>query len=145
MKPPRFFRSLKKVIQSFDGKCLNCRLEKALREATDKYICVSKSCRSLVIEYYPDRPGTHSQTIARISLDKLPEGKRIPSELIIESLHEKRIELLKSASNLEKDMENIDMYEQQFEYYKKQIDKLRESMNTETRYLYHLSYYVQNS
>ena len=51
----------------------------------------------------------------------------------------------KQKMTLEKDMENIDLYEQQFEYYKKQIDKLRGSINQETRFLYHLSYHVQNS
>ena len=105
------FPVVKKIVQSFDGKCLNCRLEKALQEATEKHIYVSKRYRFLEIEYYPMHHGAHSQTIARISLDKLPDGKRIPAELIIESLHEQRVKFLKSAANLEMDIEKIDMYE----------------------------------
>jgi len=139
------FPAVKKVLQAFDGKCLNCRLEKALREATGKHITVNKRFKWVEIDFYPGRAGSYSRTLAQIGIDKFVDGKRIPAELIIESLHKKRVEHLQAAAALERDMDNIELYEQQFEYYKNQIDKLRESLNTETRYIYHLSYYVQNS
>lgn len=118
------FPTVKNIILKYDNKVFNCRFENALKEAVPGFsIWAKKEYKNLVIYYYPKCDNRYL-TLAYVPLDKLPDGKRIPGDLLIESLQEKRIELLKCAADMERQLTEIDFITAQIEDYKNKINKL---------------------
>jgi hypothetical protein len=93
------------VINSFDNKIYNVRFKNALAEAsssTNYHIFTEKRLNYMEIYVY-DRGSQY--TLAQVTIDDMPDGKRIPAEKLIESARNKREELLRRAYELE----NIDI------------------------------------
>jgi uncharacterized protein YqfA (UPF0365 family) len=134
------FPRLKKVVTAFDGKAFNCRLEKALNEDPDQErIYVSKRYKWL--EFHTYHNGTQ-YTIAAIKLEDMPEGKRIPAELIIKSAEEKRIELLRKAAEIEKASEQIDTIKAQVEQLGKILSGIMAAVPYEVKDIYRVGYKI---
>jgi len=136
------FPLIRDVVQTFDNKVYNCRLEKALKEK-DHRMYVEKRFNYLAICCYVQHYNDNF-TLASIKLDDMPEGKRIPAELIIEDARERRANILKKAYEMEKAMQNIDFYAGQLGHYAAQIKKIVDSVPFEIRDIYNLNYRIQH-
>lgn len=93
------------VITKFDNKIYNVRFKNALSEASSSsryYVFAEKRFNYMEIYVY-DRGSQY--TLAQVTIDDMPDGKRIPAEKLIESARNKREELLRRAYELE----NIDI------------------------------------
>jgi hypothetical protein len=137
-KAAAVFPRLKKVVTAFDGKVFNCRLEKALNEDPDQErIFVQKRYKWL--EFHTWHNG-NQYTIAAIQLEDMPEGKRIPADLIIKSAEEKRISLLKSAAEIESAMEKVDIVKQQIQQLQHLLTGITGALPYEVKDIYGLGY-----
>lgn len=124
------FALIKPVLQDFDGKCFNCRLEKALQDRTGKRIYAKKQYRYIYIYTY-DRIN-QQRTLAQIALDEMPDEKRIPAEKLIASAREKRESFLKEANEIKKTMENAEMIKAQMMQLEKALKNLSDSVKSYT-------------
>lgn len=137
------FPQIRKVIEDFNGKCFNCRFEKAIQEATGQRVFVKKEYERF-LNIYTYKPHSGEQlTLAHIKLEDMPEGKRIPGDLLIESLKSCRERFLREAADLEGMIEKADFIKEQLQYFKSQIDKIVSTIPYKARDIYHLDYHVQ--
>ena len=104
-KAANFAPAIIKVLQAFNGKCFNCKLEKALQDETGEHITARKHWHNIVIEYY-ERGDTF--TLASCKIEELIDGKRIDGDLLIKSATERRESHLKKAYELENAFNNMD-------------------------------------
>jgi hypothetical protein len=135
--------TITKVVKDFDGKVYNCRLEKALKEATNNEVFCSKNDYCLEIYTYQRQGYSRRINLAYIKAEDLKDGKRIPAAKIIESFQSHRETLLKNAFEIESDMENMQYVKA---YIKETIEKLEKycrSFNTDLRDIYGLPYCVR--
>lgn len=136
-----FFPAIRRAIEKFDGKVLNCRLEKAMQEETGKRIYVSKDKSSVDIHYYGSTySGNTYITLARIDAEKLTDGKRIPAAVLIQAAREKREEHLKEAAKLEEVAERVEQIKYQIEYFRGQASKLAGALPYEIRDVYNIQH-----
>lgn len=93
------------VITKFDNKIYNVRFKNALAEASSsiKYHVFTEK-RFNYMEIYVYDSGSQ-YTLAQVTIDDMPDGKRIPAEKLLDSARIKREELLRRAYELE----NIDI------------------------------------
>ena len=93
------------VINKFDNKIYNVRFKNALSEASSssKYHVFTEKRFNYMEIYVYDRGSQY--TLAQVTIDDMPDGKRIPAEKLIASARSKREELLLRAYELE----NIDI------------------------------------
>lgn len=132
------FPIIRDATLAFDGKVYNCRFENALRESGN-YIFTEKTKYYFEIYLY-DRG--NRIVLAHISIDDMPDGKRIPADLIVKSAREKRESLLREAAQIERDAAQADMFKQQLEYFREQLEKIRDSIHSDVRDIYNLDYRV---
>lgn len=133
------FPAIRATAEAFDGKVYNCRFEKALRDNSGAWICTEKRYKWMEIYIYD-----HGSRIllASVGLDCLPDGKRIPADLIIESAREKREGLLKRAADLEAVPAKAQTLQAQFKKLSDMVDALRDSIPYEAQDIYRLGYRV---
>lgn len=149
------FPHLRKVLESFDGKVFNCRLEKALREdgnywtvelkRNDNYgdMFVISFCRAGVYSSNNFKSVVYCNLGSRAD-NKTPwDGKRIPAAVLIESARKTRETFLKSAADLEAMTERAPELEKQLKYFSSQIENIVKGIPCEARDVYDLGYYVQ--
>ena len=96
-----------KVLRTFDNKVYNCRLEKALKEATENRVYCHKGDYTMEIYTYPEGNYSHHITLASVKAEDLPEGKRIPADKLIESTHHYREKILSDAYEIESNIEQM--------------------------------------
>lgn len=147
-----FYPVIRNVIQSFDGKVFNCRLEKAMQEAVNnsfgmkeidgnkypKHSVIIKKEHGKIRVYIWE----HGDCITLCYSDQ--EDKRINAEKMIASAKEQREELLRSAAEMQMDLENLDKYIEQIEYLKKTFETISDSLNWRTRSVCDLHYRIIN-
>ena len=126
-----YYPMITKIYNQFDGKVFNCRLEKALHEATQNKIHVENKEKYISIYYY-NRGETF--TLTYMKKEDMPNGKRIEAEKWIESAREKRADLLKRAADIETAAGNIDTTISQLKELKKHYNTIIGS----------LPYYIQD-
>lgn len=114
------FPAVRSVLEAFDGKVLNCRLEKALCEKSGARIYMNKRYKWLEMYVYTERY-TEPIYICQIELDKLTDGKRIPGALMIEAARNSREKLLKNAADLESSLDHVQEWKEQLAYLKNQM------------------------
>lgn len=132
------FPAIRAVLEDFDGKVLNCRLEKALRERTGKHICVNKRYKFLEITVY--LPGCQYEIyFCSIELASMPDGKRIPAALMIENARERREKMLEKAAELENGLTNVSEWKTQLAYLERQINRIRSQIPYEIQDAFNLS------
>ena len=136
------FPIIRSVAEEFDGKVFNCRFEKALQSKRPR-IYVEKRFQWLEINAFSEEPGCRQFTLAQIKISDMPDGKRIPADLIIDAARKKRESLLRQATEMERDAAEADEKRHQLEYFKSQIDKIRDSICYEVRDIYNLDYRVR--
>lgn len=131
------------IVRQFDGKVYNCRLEKALKEATENKVFCSKNDYRLEIYTYPDKGYSYHITLAGIKADDLKEGKRIPAEKIIESLKEHREDLLRKAYEIESNIDQMQQVKAYIQQTKEKLEVYCRSFNNDLRDIYGIPYCVR--
>ena len=128
------YPKIKKVIQSFDKKVFNKRLETALQEGTGARVFVENRPNLIDIHVY----GPHSNwiTLATLSKDDFIDGKRIDAGKLIESLTNHRNTLLQTAARYEKQIEEIDQIKIQIKQIKKLLNDVLEPYDYTMRDIY---------
>ena len=136
------FPVIRKVLEQFDGKVFNCRLEKALQDATGRRLYVKKDSYRLEIYYYGDTYSSGSSwiSLAMIPVDSLADGKRIPAALLIDSARKQREKHLKDAAALEESAGKIHEVKNQIKYFIEQANKLSGVLPYELRDVYGIKY-----
>lgn len=111
------YPGIKRVIQAFDNKVFNKRLQTAIQDGTGARVYIENRPNLIDVHIY----GPHSNwiTLAILNKEDMPDGKRINAEKLIESLTDHRNTLLKTAARYEEQIEQIDQVKEQL----KQIDK----------------------
>ena len=131
------FPAIRKTCAAFDNKVYNCRFTKALQDASGAYICTEKRYKWLELYIYDKG---NRILLASVELEYMPDGKRIPADLLIESARAKREELLQRAAALEAIPEKAPAIKEQFRQLKKLVDALRDSIPYEARDAYRFDF-----
>lgn len=142
-KAAALFPIIREVVTRFDGKVFNCRLENALREYGR--IWCRKRMDWLEITADCGENYRYCYMLAQIRIDAMPDGKRIPADLIIESARQKRAEHLKRAAEAEESMKEIETHQKHMEYLLNQFEKLRDSIPYNVREAYGLDFRICRS
>lgn len=135
------FAKLRNVLQKFDGKCFNCKLEKALQEELNIHVSARKEYTNIVIGYYV---GGQHYTLACCKISDLIDGKRIDANILIESAKLKRIEFLKRADQIEQMAANVETYINQIEHVKSLLHGIVDALPYEVKDIYGLNYRITN-
>ena len=117
------YPKIKKVIQSFDRKVFNKRLETALQEGTGARVFVENRPNMIDVHIFG---GPHSNwiTLATLSKDDFIDGKRINAEKLIQSLTDRRNNLLQTAARYEQQIEQIDAVKDQIAHLRRQLENV---------------------
>jgi len=132
-----------KILKQFDGKVFNCRLDKAIREATDNEIGVFKRYGFIYISGHY-MTNYHEITLAAFKEEDL-KNKRIDAEKIINQVITAREELLKKAYSVETYAAQADNIR---EYVRQSIDKLEKmcrALPDDIRDIYNIPYYIRTN
>ena len=142
-KATEYIPTITKILKDFDNKGYNCRLEKALQEATNNRVFCKKNDYYLEIYTYPERGYSFHVTLAHIKVEDLKDGKRIPAAKIIESFQGHRETLLKNAYEIETGMEQMAQAKAYIEQTKNKLESFCRSFNSDLRDIYGLPYCVR--
>lgn len=132
-----------KVLRTFDNKVYNCRLDKALREATENKIGVYNQYGFISI-YATYTTNYHHINLATFRIEDL-KNKRIDAEKLIEQAKTAREQLLKKAYEIETVSGQADNIR---EYIKQSIDKLESicrSLPDDIREIYNIPYAIRTN
>lgn len=128
-----------KTLQAYDKKVFNCKLEKALKEATGRYISAKKEYHNINIGYYE---GSQHYTLASCKIDDLIDGKRINADLLIKDARERQQGHLKRAFEMETAYNNIDNTFKQLEAIKATLKGLLNPIPYEVKDVYRINYHL---
>lgn len=131
------------VVQKFDNKVFNCRLENALKEATENRVFVNRTQYTLEIYTYPEHGYSFRVGLAHIKAEDLKDGKRIPADKLIESLKEHREQLLRKAYDLESHIGEMAQARAYIEQTKDKLEAYCRSFSSDIRDIYGLPYCVR--
>ena len=128
------YPKIKKVIQSFDKKVFNKRLETALQEWTGARVFVENRPNLIDIHVY----GPHSNwiTLAILQKEDFVDGKRIDAGKLIESLTDHRNTLLQTAARYEKQIDEIEQVKEQIKQIKHLLCNVLEPYDYTMRDIY---------
>ena len=132
-----------KVLRQFDGKVYNCRLDKALREATENKIGVYNQYGFISI-YACYTTSYNHITLATFRAEDL-KNKRLDAVKLIEQVVNSREQLLKKAYEIETSAEQADNIR---EYVKQSIDKLEalcRHLPDDIREIYNIPYSIRTN
>ena len=132
-----------KVLRAFDKKVYNCRLDKALREATDNKIGVYNQYGFISI-YATYTTNYNHINLATFRLEDLI-NKRIDAEKLIEQVKAARESLLNKAYTIETTAQQADNIR---EYIKQSIEKLEsicKGLPDDIREIYNIPYCIRTS
>lgn len=137
--------TINKVLKDFNNKVYNCRLEKALKEATNNRVYCNRSEYSLQIYTYPEGNYSHHITLASVKTEDLPEGKRIPADKLIESTHSYREKYLSLAYDIESKIDQMAEVTAYIEQTKNKLETFCRSFNTDLRDIYNIPYCIRTN
>lgn len=132
-----------KVLKTFDNKVYNCRLDKAIREATDNKIGVYNQYGFISI-YATYTTNYNHINLATFRIEDL-KNKRIDAEKLIEQAKTAREQLLKKAYEIETISGQADNIR---EYIKQSIDKLESicrGLPDDIREIYNIPYSIRTN
>ena len=118
--------TMNKVVKEFDGKVYNCRLDKALKAATNNRLHVEKRYSTIAIYAHPQNNYSHTITIADMNLEDMPDGKRIVAGKFKQSSNEYRAQLLRKAYEIETATETMP---QSIAYIEESVSKINKFLN----------------
>lgn len=136
------FPAVRRVVESYNGKCYNKRLTEALREAIGETgsIYAEKNGNRLSINYSP-RGVNAWHLVASVKLaDALPDGKRINAAAIVDSMRETRAGLLRRAYEIEETGRNVETIRTQLDAIERELAAVMEPISYEARDLYGLRF-----
>lgn len=132
-----------RVLKQFNGKVYNCKLDKALADATENKIRVSE--RYGYCEIYATHTTNYDHiTLARFDKAKL-ENKRLDAGKLIEQVTASREELLKKAYTIETTAPQADNIR---EYIRQEIDRLEnicKGLPDDIRDIYNIPYSIRTN
>lgn len=129
------YPKIKKVIQSFDKKVFNKRLEAALQNETGARVYIENRPNMIDVHVYGG-PRSTWITLAILSKDDFIDRKRINAEKLIGSLTENRNRLLQMAARYEKQIDEIEQVKEQIKQIKKLLNDVLEPYDYTMRDLY---------
>lgn len=136
------FPVVRSVLEAYNNKVYNCRLDKALKEAASEkgYIYCEKKYNYFHINFSPKN--CHEwYTIASVKLeDGLTDGKRIKADVITDAARESRAALLKKAFDLEEAGRNYETIQKQLDALEKAAAGILDPLPYEARDLYNLRF-----
>lgn len=132
-----------RILNGFDNKVYNCRLDKALEAATGNRVHADKTDYSLEVYTYPEHGCSYRITLARVDAKELPDNKRIPADKLIDSAREHRESILRKAYNLETSIDQVPQIKAYIEETKKKLEAYVRSFPDDLRDLYGLPYYIR--
>jgi hypothetical protein len=146
------FPHLRNVLESFDGKVFNCRLQNKLREDGNYWIVELKRNERygdyLNITFSPKNFSGRTTWFSVLGVNMKDcegwDGKRIPAAALIQNARENREKLLKEAAAIESMIERAPELEKQIKYFKKQIEALVDSIPYTAQLIYNLGYRVRS-
>jgi len=128
------------VVKQFDGKVFNCRLQNALQAAGVR-AWIEKRYKYLEISCFV-KGISGDFTLAQIKLEDMPDGKRIPADLIIASAKSRRDIHLDRAAGLETMINEAPFIRLQLDQLKSQIDEIVSGIPGEAADIFNLYYRV---
>jgi hypothetical protein len=131
-----------KIVNQFDGKVFNCKLDKAIREATGNKAGVYKRDNHVEIYTYYSTSYYHI-TYATFRVDQ--DNKRIDAAALVEQIRKAREDNLKKAYDLET---TYTQAESIHAYIRSAIDKLEsycKSLPDDLRDIYNIPTYIRTS
>lgn len=134
-KAAALYPAIKKVIQNFDKKVFNKRLETALQEGTGARVFVENRPNMIDVHVYGG-PRSTWITLAILQKEDFVDGKRIDAGKLIESLTDHRNTLLQTAARYEKQIEEIDQIKIQIKQIKKLLNDVLEPYDYTMRDIY---------
>lgn len=133
--------SIKPILQTFDGKCYNCKLKKALQEVGRIYC---NKNRYIEIFSWTERTRIYA-TLAAAPLDEaLQDGKRLNAAALIADCNLQREKYLKKSYAIEAFLPHVDEYMERFAALKRAVDALRNEVPREHQEIYDLRYRLIN-
>lgn len=128
------YPAIKKVVQSFDKKVYNKRLQTAIQEATGARVFIENRPNMLDIHMY----GPHSNwiTLGILLKEDMADGKRINADKLIESLTDNRNKLLQTAARYEQQIKEIDQVKEQIKQLKHLLCNVLEPYDYTIRDIY---------
>ena len=135
-----YYPTLVKVFKQFDKKVYNCRLEKALMDATGKRVFCSKEYSCINVHFY-DRG--NRITLAYLNYKDMPDEKRINAAKLIESAQSCREELLKQAYDIDTYIETIPALKAYLNEMKTKLEKQLSKIPSDIRDIYGLPHYIR--
>ena len=128
-----------KVFEAFNNKCFNCKLEKALQDATGRRVYAEKRYNNINIYFYENGD---SYTLASIKIDDLINGKRIPANKLIEDARSRQQGYYKKAYELQQGYENIDNIITQLNQVKSLLNGILNPIPYEIKDVYRINYHL---
>lgn len=128
------YPQIKKVVQEFDGKVFNKRLQTALQDGTGARVFVENRPNMIDVHIYG--PNSNWITLGILQKDDMPDGKRINAEKLIVSLTDHRNALLQTAARYEQQIEQIDQVKEQLKQIEKQLKAVLEPYDYTIRDIY---------
>lgn len=132
------------VLKKFDGKVFNCRLEKALQEATgNRIFCKNEYGRSICIYYYFC---SYTITLASLPIEKaLTDNKRINAAALIEDAQQRSKNFFVRACRIETQEPQVEEIKKRIEQLQKAVEALMNPLDYDLREIYGLHYSLRNS
>lgn len=131
-----------KIIRQFDGKVFNCKLDKALREATGNKAGVYK--RDQYVEIYTYYTTNYYHIVyARFKVDQ--DNKRIDAESLIEQIKKAREDNLKKAYDLENTYNQATNIEAYIRSSIEKIESYCRSLPDDLRDIYNIPTYIRTN
>lgn len=141
----QYYITIKSVLEKFDGKVFNCKLEKALQEATGLHIYANKRYRNLEIYFYNSQCSNRTMSFVGLDLDTaLTDGKRINAKAIIDDLLRNCQDFQKRAYRLEMQMKQVDAVRERVKQLESALHALTSPLDYELKEIYSLNYTLRN-
>lgn len=137
----QLFPEIRKVIQNFDGKVYNIRFQKALQDATGKYIWAKYNDYGSYggnVSIYICGNANRIYTLATIRREDMKDGKRIDAEKMIASARVNRESHLKKAYKMEQSMQQIDVIKKQIQDIEQLLKAVTSPLDYEIRDTYNI-------
>lgn len=128
------YPQIKNVIQEFDGKVFNKRLQTALQDRTGARVYVENRPNMIDIHIYGSRG--EWVTLAVLLKDDMEAGKRINAGKLIESLTERRAGMLRKAADYEKQIEQVEQVKEQIRQLDSRLKAILEPFDYTIRDIY---------
>ena len=132
------FPAVRNVLQSFDGKVFNKRLQTALQEATSQSIYCEHRYNIIDIYIIVNIGSYNRRTLAILNIEDMKDGKRINAEKAIASAAEYRSKHLKEAAHIQEVLPTIETRYKEIEYIEKLITGITADLTSTEKQMFDL-------